>query len=451
MASGFSVALLSESLIRLVPDAHDARYCVAFSGGVDSTALLHALAMMRIEQSRLGLRAVHVNHHLHLPADEWVAHCREFAAGLFVPLEVLDVSVRPARGDSIEARARAVRYAALSRHLAPGEHLLTAHHREDQLETLLLQLMRGAGVAGLSAMPEHTVLGRGILLRPLLGVDRADLVAYCQSAKLPWVEDTSNDDLRFDRNYMRQRVLPVLRERWQGAAESITRSALHLAEAQALLDERAQEDLSLARDGANLRVASLRSLAPARARNLLRFWIHGANHPVPSSAVLDQALLQMLSARADAVPLVAWGSMQLRRYRDSLYLCRQPPDPPPQTLAWEWRKNDEIELPGGLGRLRLRLAGTRGEPSLRLPAAPLQIAWKHRGQKLRLSERGSRRTLRNLFQERGVVPWMRRCLPLLYAGESLAAVADLWIDVEFRASDREEGMVVEWLDHPEIF
>lgn len=450
MACGFSAALLSESLSRLVRDVHAARFCVAFSGGVDSTALLHATSVLRNDWPHMALRAVHVNHHLQRQAGDWVSHCREFAARFSIPLQILDVAVRPARGESTEAAARAIRYAALSQLLMPGEHLVTAHHRDDQLETILLQLIRGAGVAGLSGMPDSAVIARGILLRPLLGVDRADLAAYCRSAELPWVDDNSNDDLRFDRNFMRQRVLPVLRGRWQGMADSVTRSALHLAEAQALLDERAQEDLVLARDGANLRISALRALAPARVRNLLRFWIDRANYPVPSSRVLDQVLVQMLSARTDAMPLIESGQVQLRRYRDGLYLCRPPPEPPRQALDWAWREDDELELPEGFGRLRLRPARP-GEAGMRISPAVVQVRWNHDTHLIKLSARGSRRTLRNLFQEHGVVPWMRRCLPQVFVGDLLAAIADLWIDAEFRAADGEQGTVVEWLDHPAIF
>lgn len=449
-AGDFSVARLSEELTRLVRDALCARYCVAYSGGVDSTALLHAMVMLRNAHPRLALRALHVNHHLQPGADHWALHCRDFAARWSVALEVLDIRVARTRGESTEAAARAARYAALSMALAPDEHLLTAHHRDDQVETVLLQLMRGAGVAGLSGMPERSVIGSGILLRPLLGVDHADLIEYARNAGLRWIDDTSNEDLRFDRNFVRQRVLPGLRARWQGMAASVARSARHLAEAQALLDERAREDLVLAGEGANLRVSALRTLSPARARNLLRYWIDRANHPVPSSAVLGEALRQVLRARADTTPLIEWGRVQLRRYRDGVYLCRPQPEPPRERLVWRWVERGELELPDGLGRLRLR-AARPGEAALSIPSGALQVGWNQGTHRLRLSARGSRRTLRNLYQERGVVPWLRRHLPLVFVGDSLAAVADLWIDAQFRARDGEQGMAIEWLDHPPIF
>ncbi len=424
------------------------RCCVAFSGGVDSTALLHAMAQLR-EDGASELRAVHVNHHLQPQANDWASHCREVAARLSVPLELLDVSVRPARGESVEAAARTARYAAIEDILEPGENLVTAHHREDQLETILLRLVRGAGVAGLGGMPEVSEFGGGLLARPLLGVERAALVAYCQAAQLAWIDDSSNADVRFDRNFLRQRVVPALRERFPGVAECVARSGHHLAEARALLDERAQEDLALARDGEALRISALRALAPARARNLLRFWIESAKQPLPSSAVLDQVMTQMLSARPDAMPLVVSGERQLRRYRDTLHLCQPPPARPRESLAWPWRERHELELPSGLGRLRWRRA-TDGL-AFHMPAGALTVAWNSAGHKLQLTPRGARRALRNLFQERGIVPWMRPCLPLLFAGESLLAVADLWVDVRFRPADGEPGMAIDWLDSPRLF
>ncbi|HJS21397.1 MAG TPA: tRNA lysidine(34) synthetase TilS [Steroidobacteraceae bacterium] len=448
MAPVFTATLLRESLMRLLGDARAQRCCVAFSGGVDSTALLHALSELRADLG-LTLRAAHVNHHLQPRADDWAAHCRQVGARLGVPLDVLDVDLRASRGESPEAAARAARYAAIARHLGPAEHLITAHHREDQLETILLRLLRGAGAAGLGGMPEAAPFGTALLLRPLLGVERAALVAYCQAAQLEWIDDSSNMDVRFDRNFLRQRVIPVLRERWPAVADCVARSGSHLTEARWLLDERAQEDLALARDGEGLRVPALRALAPARARNLLRFWIESAGQPAPSSAMLEQAMAQMLGARPDAMPLVVLGERQLRRYRDMLYLCAPPPAAPRHAMTWAWSEQRELALPDGLGRLRVR-AAQEGEAALDLPAGPLSVSWQASGLKVQVAVRGSRRALRNLYQERGIVPWMRPLLPLVFCEDSLLAVGDLWSDVKFHAPAGKPGMLIEWLDAPRL-
>ena len=299
-------------------------------------------------------------------------------------------------------------------------------------------------------MPELAALGAGLLLRPLLDVERAALVAYCQAAQLPWIDDSSNEDARFDRNLLRLRVIPALRERWPAVAECVARSAGHLAEARALLDERAQEDLALARDGEALRISALRGLSPGRARNLLRFWIESAHQPAPSSAVLDQVMTQMLGARPDAMPLVVAGDRQLRRYRDTLHLCGPPPPRPRQSLTWSWREQSELELPIGLGRLHLR-AAKAGESAFGAPAGPLTIAWGGAGRKIQLTPRGAHKTLRNLYQERGIFPWLRPYLPLVLAGDALVAVADLWIDVRFGPTGGAAGMAIDWLDPPQLF
>jgi tRNA(Ile)-lysidine synthase len=449
MMSGFTISRLAASLTLLVPDPRTARFCVAFSGGVDSSVLLHSMAALRAQWPGMSARALHVNHHLQPQADNWARHCIEFASGAAVDCRVLDVSVAPARGESMEAAARHARYSSLSGALGAGEYLLTAHHRDDQLETVLLQLLRGAGVAGLSGMPARTTLGRGHQLRPLLDVAHAELVAYAIGAGLHWIEDVSNIDTRFDRNFLRQQLLPVLYARWPAAAETVARSARHLAEAQSLLTERAREDLAAARAGANLRIATLRALAPARARNLLRFWIDTAGFRVPPSAVLDQILSQMLLARADAMPAVTWGDTEMRRYRDELYLGVAPPQTPTTELHWDWRSCSELDLPIPLGRLRLR-AARLGECALAPPALAVRVGFQCGSQRLRLAPHAPSRTLRNLFQEHGVVPWMRACLPLLFVGNTLAAVADLWIDAEFQAREP-GGMAIDWLDHPAIF
>jgi tRNA(Ile)-lysidine synthase len=311
---------ISAALARCLAQAGSARYCVAFSGGLDSTALLYLMARWRAQHSGAALRALHVNHHLLAQAGQWAEHCRRVAAQLHTPLEVLDVQVALGPGVSTEAAARDARYAILKEHLAADEVLLTAHHQDDQLETVLLQLLRGAGVAGLSAMPERTAFGRGHHIRPLLGCSRADLEAVVGAAGLDWVQDSSNTQLQFDRNYMRQRVLPLLRERWPRAAATVARTAGHMAEAQSLLEELARIDLAAAGEGEALKVDALKALSPPRARNLLRYWIRAAGLRPPSTVKLDEIFRQMLHSRVDALPRVEWEGAAIMRHRGRLRL-----------------------------------------------------------------------------------------------------------------------------------
>ncbi len=446
----FDAVSLRATLDRLLADLPERRYCVAFSGGVDSTALLHALAESRTAAPALTVRAVHVNHHLQPHADSWAAHARRVAAQVQVPLTILETQVAANNGESIEALARERRYARLGAELTPGEVLLTAHHRDDQLETFLLQLLRGAGVAGLAAMPARTRFAGGWHVRPLLEVTRAALVDYVRRHALPWVEDASNAETRFDRSFLRQSVLPGLRERWPGIAANVARSAGHMAEARELLDEVARGDMLTARDGDTLQCAALRALAPAHARNLVRYWLRSQGLIVPSSARLEQIVSGVLHARVDAMPAVRWPSAEVRRYRDRLYALSPLAPAPKSSMTWDWKSRPSIDLGAGIGTLRVTQSGEAGLRLCDLPC-PLRIEWRSAGAKLKPAPDRPARTLRYLFQEAGVVPWMRARIPLLVSGERLIAVGDLYADIQHRGASGAGSVGLEWRDHGPIY
>jgi tRNA(Ile)-lysidine synthase len=314
----FSSGWLTRRLKDLLPDFPPPSIAVALSGGVDSTALLVALAERKSLHGRL--RAIHVNHGLHPNAKQWVAMCRELTHRLAVPLTVLTAKVSRARGTSLEAEARKARYELLAQELNEGDVLLTAHHEEDQLETVLLQLLRGAGVAGLAAMPEVVPCGAGRLVRPLLQVQRASLEAFVSAHELSWVEDDTNADERFDRNYLRRQVLPLLKARWPGAARAVSRSARHAAEAQRLLNALALSDVERSAVGAALSVKALRALSLDRRRNAVRFWIASQGAQVPNTARLEEICGPVLDARIDAHPHVVWAGTMVERRHDLLSL-----------------------------------------------------------------------------------------------------------------------------------
>ena len=314
----FDAEWLERRLKKLLPGFPATEICVAFSGGVDSTALLAALAVRR--QVPTALRAIHINHGLHAHARRWAAHCKALASSLEVPLEVVPVKVNRARGSSLEAEARRARYETFARSLRANEVLLTAHHEDDQLETVLLQLLRGSGLAGLAAMPDLAALGQGWLARPLLSVSRASLQAWASTRKLVWIDDEMNDNERFDRNYLRRQVLPVLKARWPSAARAVSRSARHAAEAQRLLNALALADVERAADGDSLSVKVLRTLSPDRRRNALRWWIARQGTQVPNTARLEEVAGPLLDARRDARPHVAWSNVALERRADRLTL-----------------------------------------------------------------------------------------------------------------------------------
>ena len=433
----FGARWLGRRLGELLPGFPDRELCVAFSGGADSTALLAALSGLR--RRARALRALHVDHGLHPDSGAWAAHAAGLARSLGVPCEVLEAQVARARGESPEARARAARYRLLSGALRPGEVLLTAHHEDDQLETVLLMLLRGAGVAGLAAMPELAPFAHGLLARPLLTRSHTELLAFVRAAGLAYLEDPSNLDEGPDRNFLRLRVLPVIRARWPGAAAAVGRTARHAAEAQRLLETQAQADLDAGRHGAALAASALRALPPERRRNALRFWIASRGFPVPPTARLAEIAGPLLAARADAQPGVEWPGVRVERQAGLLALrpagraaARAGGPDAPRGIAWAWRAAAVCPLPGDLGQLELR-ADAHGPVNLAALPARLTIRWRRGGERLALAPGRPRRALKSLLRESQLPPAERARLPLVYSGATLIAVADLWLDASVQA------------------
>ncbi|NMZ69097.1 tRNA(Ile)-lysidine synthase [Pseudomonas peli] len=393
-------------------------WCVALSGGLDSTVLLHLLASLAQREALPPLSAIHIHHGLQAAADAWPAHCRELCAALSVPLQVEYVQVAP--GASLERAAREARYAAFAARLGAGELLLTAQHRDDQAETLLFRLLRGAGVQGLSAMPVSRALGAGQLVRPLLNCSRDELLAYAREHKLSWVEDPSNADERFSRNYLRRQVLPALLGRWPQASASMARSAAHLSEAAQLLDELAQQDISAAQVSTefawlrlpNLALPALRSLSEPRQRNALRYWLR------PLTAMPDSehwAGWQALrDAAPDAAPIWKLAAGELHRSDERLWwlagdwLC----SPVPVNVAVQG--NQQVTLPAN-GSVRI---------DGQLPADNWQLGYRQGGDQLLLPGRGHR-DLKRLFNELRVPAFVRDRLPLLRLDNQVVAIANL--------------------------
>jgi tRNA(Ile)-lysidine synthase len=344
-----------------------------------------------------------------------------------VSLEIRRVDVAPERGESLEAVARERRYEAMADLLGAGDLLVTAQHRDDQAETLLLALMRGSGPKGLAAMPRVATLGAGRLVRPLLQIGRAELLYYARSQGLDWVEDPGNRELGFDRNFLRQRVLPLLAERWPASAVGIARSAGHCAEAQALIDLFATDELTKAAGGrpGTLSIVRLAKLALPLQKAVVRQWIRGRALAPPDSRHLDRILSEAMTARADANPLVAWPGCEVRRYRDDLFAFEPlptVPDPPP--IGWT---RGALSLPNGLGCLELLTPGGRVLDPLDLFPGGLSVRFGAVGLSCRGRPDGHRRPLRKLFQEAGVPPWARPFIPLLFAERMLVAVGDTWV------------------------
>jgi tRNA(Ile)-lysidine synthase len=418
---------------RLPQPPPSAGYCIAYSGGRDSHVLLHLMAALR-DRLSVPVRAVHINHGLQAAAGTWGEHCRQICQALNVPLTVIAVNCEIGPAASLEEAARTARYRAFEHILAAGEILLLAHHRDDQAETLLLRLLRGAGVHGLAAMPRTRPLGRGQLLRPLLDVPAAAVAQYAQAERLSWVEDPSNRDDRFDRNFLRYRLLPLLAERWPGYAAPLVRAAEHAREASELIDALAELDLErcLRDDGIDL--DALRTLTEPRQRNLLRLWLRRRGLRPPPQERLQAGLQALIGAAPDRAPLLEWDGILLRRYRNRL-LLDVTAMPPPASFVWDLSR--PLDLPGGQWLAEPVMgAGLRQE----LRQQRVEVRFRRGGERCRPAGDAHNRSLKKLLQERAVPPWQRGLLPLVYVDGELAAVADLWVCEGFQAAPGAPGL-----------
>ncbi len=434
----FSPESLLADISRLPPAR---RYWVAYSGGLDSHVLLHALASVKNRLPVDELSAVHVDHGLSPAAADWSRHCAEVCSRLKIPLTLLRVDARPAQGESPEAAARSARYQAIAPLVGEGDGLLTAHHRDDQAETVLLQLLRGSGPRGLAAMPLWTAFGGGWRGRPLLGFRREELRAYAEAEGLHWVEDESNFDTGLTRNFLRHEVIPLLQRRWPALATTLSRVASHAAEAAYLLEQLAEQDLLVAEDGA-LDIIHLKRLEVARQRNVLRYWIQRSGLPLPDSVHLQRILDEVISAAKDAAPRVAWSGAELRRYRNRLYLF--PPLPPHDPAQFfEWSMERPLHLPDGKILRAVPALGQGIRRSL-CQAAKVTVRFRQGGERCRPAGDAYNRKLKKLLQDRGIPPWQRERLPLLYLDDKLAAVAGLFVCEPFQAREGETGLCLDW-------
>jgi tRNA(Ile)-lysidine synthase len=407
---------------------------------MDSTVLAHALQLHR--RRFAALRFIHIDHGLQPGSEEWSRHCARLAKAWRVPFSSIRVDVRAERGQSLEAVAREARYAALARAMRSAEVLVTAQHQDDQAETLLLQLFRGAGVAGLAAMPGRAPFARGFIARPLLSRPRVALEQYARSNRLEWVEDPTNQDETFARNFLRQRVMPLLVGRWSGLNATVARSARHLAEAAQLLEDTARRDLNAAMDGDGLNVAVLRRLEPARRRSAMRSFILRAGMELPSTAQMKEITGPLLTAREDAQPQVRWGGCSVARRAGRLELrvaCVGALKVPGEIVqkSWRWKRQRQFVVNEAGDHLTL-VDDRDGRIDLdKLPAA-LTLRPRRGGERLRVASRARTQTLKKLLQAARFTVEERDSLPLLFAGKGpkgrLIAAGDRWVDASVQTT-----------------
>lgn len=402
----------------------DRKYLLAYSGGLDSHVLLHVLATVR----PLDLQAIHVNHHVNAKATEWAEHCRDVCAELNVDFVQAALVSSSKRLSNLEEQLRQHRYHLFENHLETNAILFTAHHQNDQAETILLQLCRGAGLPGLSAMPRVKLFGKGFHARPLLDFTREDLLRYANHHQLKWIEDESNLNPQWTRNFLRHAIMPVLTKRWPTVTRSLARAAEHCADAENFIATTVEPSLKELAGTLpdTLSVKKLLLLDQSAQRHALRAFIYRKKYLLPSQVKMQQILQTVLLARADKMPCVNWGNVEIRRYRDNIFLmpALQPHDP---KQIFTWNLLNSLTLPGiGI-----------------LDASPrhiqhVTVRFRQGGEKICLPGRKHHHELKKMFQIWGVPPWMRDRVPLVYIENKLVAVVGFWhlTSISFRTCSK---------------
>ncbi len=424
-----------DALRRALLPLPNATLAVGYSGGLDSTVLLHALAAQP-EARAQNLRALHVHHGLHPDADAWATHCKDVCLELGVPLQVLRVQVDRGDGRGPEGAARAARLAAFRAALDADDVLALAHHRDDQAETILMRLLRGAGGDGLAAMRRRSRLGTLHLWRPLLDLSRTALHDYATAHALRWIEDPSNTDARYDRNFLRHRVLPLLAERWPHATRNLAHGAALLAEQSQLLNAATavQLDALLTAPDA-ISLPGLLAQPRAQRARLLRSWMARLGLPAPTSNILNAIARDLLPARVDGDACVEWAGVVIHRWRDRLHAEWQRP---PLAIDWSspWDGRAPLRLPDGA------LLELHGADAFDMP---LTVRARRGGERIRRPDREHGHALKHVLQDCDVPPWIRVRMPLLFAGDDeLLAAGDSVLSARMAAWLRAHGATLHW-------
>jgi tRNA(Ile)-lysidine synthase len=446
--SEFSPARLSSTLEELLDQRSSAQLCVAFSGGLDSVVLLNALVQLRDHDGRWKLRAVHVNHQLQPDSGEWAQQCEGWCQQLQVDCKVLTVSVKETQAQGLEAAARRARYSALQDELKPEEFLFTAHHADDQLETILIAMMRGAGLNGLAAMPTIARFGRAWHARPLLNFTRDSLQKWAHAKSLLYIDDPTNSHTHFDRNFLRHEIIARLKQRWPAAAVTGARAAHHLSDAKLLMDEYVAQDYSKACEANALVVDVLQQWPPLRRRAVIRYWLQQHDVLMPSTQTMHALEHDMLHSAVDRVPCTRWSGCAVHRFKGRLHLdTNHRSERVGDVLHWD--PSQAISLPSGLGTLRLTEAANEADLAQSLDPGKLPsrlvVRFRQGGERIQLPHEDFHRQLKTLMQAANIFPWWRGRVPLIYAGDQLVAIAGMWVSADYVATGKQGAFQVQWL------
>jgi tRNA(Ile)-lysidine synthase len=415
---------------------------IAYSGGLDSHVLLHTLACLR-DQITPKLVAVHVNHGLSQDAGLWETHCRTICENYAIELLTFTVDLSQKNKQGTEAFAREKRYEVFNDLMKSHDLLLTAHHINDQVETMLLQLLRGAGPDGLVGMPQSRELSKGFLLRPFLDSTREEIHNYALKESLNWIEDDSNKSNKYDRNYLRNEIIPELLNRWPGALKTISRAIEHQVDARNLINEISEIDLPIVCDDefTKISLTEFENLSHVRRKNVLRAWIKKNNLKIPNAIIIDKINEEVICAEEDKNPCIKWSGAEVRRYREYLYIMPSLSSHDVNKVT-HWNFKGTLKLSSGF--LNAFSSQGIGIKSTMISRDNVEIKYRQGGEIIKPSGRKHTHELKKLLQEEGVPPWLRDRIPLIYYKYELIAVADLWVADRYAATALEPAWQIKW-------
>ncbi len=427
-----------EVLVNKFPEILTAkRVLVAFSGGLDSYVLLHSFIAAKQTFPQLQIHAIHMNHGLSKDADVWQQHCTQICENLSVPLIIKKIFLNKEDG-GVEERARKARYSFFKEHIEKNDCLLLGHHQDDQAETLLLRLCRGAGIRGMSSIPKSRKFGEGYILRPLLGFSKKELDRYANDNNLSWIEDDSNDDQKFDRNYVRHSILPIIKERWPHFAQAFSRTIEHASEVNILLQELARIDLPKCISSKNsLSINDLSNLSFERQKNVVRFFITELGFKAPSTKHLELIFSMVINAKQDAMPVLKVANYNVRRFDGKLYFINYVDEIDLSFVTLKYNPSQDIELPNGVGVICANQLKGKG---LNVAYSDnLTIRFRNGGEKIQPNSSMCTSPLKKLLNTWRVPPWERSNIPLIYKDEELIAVVGHCVSNTYRAKDEQFG------------
>tara|TARA_B100000953_G_scaffold35113_1_gene27610 strand:+ start:2131 stop:3474 length:1344 start_codon:yes stop_codon:yes gene_type:complete len=429
-------AIISKEIGSLV----SRKFLLAFSGGVDSVVLLDLLVNVLKESD--ALRIIHINHNLNEHSNDWAQFSSEICEKYDLPL--ICESVEPKRhGKGLEADARELRYQSFRDVIQDDEYLLTGHHQDDQMETLLYRIFRGTGIDGLRAIRREIKFGKGFLYRPMLNISREKIEEYAQLKNLKWIYDSSNDDSSYDRNFLRKDIIPLIKKRWPSVENKVSRLSVIAEQNQLLLNELAIEDVGQLKNYNHLDIETLSEKSYPRIINIFRFMIKKNNMSVPSMQVLNEGIKTLMHSKSKS-PSMTWNDNTIRRYKHRLYFLNSALNSPndlSNEMSWDIKKT--INLGKNLGSIQARFLNGEGISLNRCPSN-LAIKYRKGGEEIKPSGHKITKSLKNLFQENNVLPWVRDKIPLIYVDQELISVGDLWFNQDFKASANEDGFLITW-------